>query len=73
MNVSFGTKTPFRLVSSAATRSVTPIGGYKGCDVGEILQAGDQVVCDGYQYAGGECKVDLGVEAGLDVSVLWLG
>ena len=30
--------------------------------MGEILQAGDLVACDGCQYAGGECGVDFGVE-----------
>lgn len=44
-----------------------------GGNVGEILQARDLVVCDSCRQAGGECSVDLGAEAGLDVSVLQLG
>ena len=76
-DVPFGTNTPVRPVSSAATRSVLPIGGVQekhlGCSVGEILQARNLVVCDGGWKAGGGCSVDFSTEARLDVSVLRLG
>lgn len=44
-----------------------------GRDVGEILQAGNLIVCDGRLQAGGEYGIDSGAEVGLDVSALWLG
>lgn len=71
----FSKKAPFRLILLAAMYSVTPTGEYRRSTRarwGEIFQAEDLIVCDGRQWARGECGVDFSTGGGVEC-ILQLG